>query len=98
MEWYHLFNPLTEKLIALAILAIAFALILYRKINITYISLVGAALLIATGIIAPDTALWDGVEWKVLTIYWGYGMLAFAFRESRLPAWLGCLILSHVKK
>ena len=97
MEWYHLFNPLTEKFVALAILAIAFALILYRKINITYISLVGAALLIATGIIAPDTALWDGVEWKVLTIYWGYGMLAFAFRESRLPARLGCLILSHVK-
>jgi Na+/H+ antiporter NhaD/arsenite permease-like protein len=40
-------------------------MILYRKINITYISLVGAALLIATGIIAPDAALWDGVEWKV---------------------------------
>ena len=98
MEWYHLFNPLTEKCVALAILATAFALILYRKINITYISLVGAALLIATGIIAPDTALWDGVEWKVLTIYWGYGMLAFAFRESRLPTRLGCLILSHVKK
>jgi Na+/H+ antiporter NhaD/arsenite permease-like protein len=98
MEWYHLFNPLTEKIIALAILAIAFALILYRKINITYISLVGAALLIATGIIAPDTALRDGVEWKVLTIYWGYGMLAFAFRESQLPAWLGVLILNHIKK
>jgi Na+/H+ antiporter NhaD/arsenite permease-like protein len=98
MEWYHLFNPTTEKFVALAILAIAFALILYRKINITCISLVGAALLIATGIIAPDTALWDGVEWKVLTIYWGYGMLAFAFRECGLPAWIGCLILRHIRK
>ena len=98
MEWYHLFNPLTEKFVALAILAIAFALILYRKINITYVSLAGAALLIATGIIAPDAALWEGVEWKVLTIYWGYGMLAFAFRESQLPARLGCLILRHIKK
>jgi len=98
MEWYHLFNPTTEKFVALVILAIAFALILYRKINITYISLAGAALLIATGIIAPDAALCDGVEWKVLTIYWGYGMLAFAFRECRLPAWLGCLILKHIKQ
>jgi Na+/H+ antiporter NhaD/arsenite permease-like protein len=98
MEWYHLFSPVTEKIVALAILTIAFALILYRKINITYISLAGAALLIVTGIIAPDYALWDGVEWKVLTIYWGYGMLAFAFREARLPAWLGCVILRHVKK
>ena len=98
MEWYHLFNPVTEKFFALAILAIAFALILYRKINITCISLAGAALLIAAGIIAPDTALWDGIEWKVLTIYWGYGMLALAFRESLLPAWLGVLILRHIKK
>ena len=98
MEWYHLFTPLTEKIIALVILVIAFALILHRKINITYVSLVGAALLIAAGIIAPDAALWDGVEWKVLTIYWGYGMLAFAFRECRLPAWLGVQILRHIKK
>jgi len=98
MEWYHLFNPLTEKFVTLAILAIAFALILYRIINITYISLVGAALLIVTGIIAPDAALWDGAEWKVLTIYWGYGILAFAFQECQLPAWLGVLILRHVKK
>jgi Na+/H+ antiporter NhaD/arsenite permease-like protein len=98
MEWFHLFTPAAEKIIALAILAIAFALILYRKISIAYVSLAGAALLIATGIIAPDAALWDGVEWKVLAIYWGYGMLAFAFRESRLPAWLGVLILKHVKE
>jgi Na+/H+ antiporter NhaD/arsenite permease-like protein len=55
-------------------------------------------LLIATGIIAPDVAFRDSVEWKVLAIYWGYGMLAFAFRESQLPAWLGVLILRHVKK
>jgi hypothetical protein len=34
VEWYHLFNPLTEKIIALAILANPFALVLYRKINI----------------------------------------------------------------
>ena len=63
MEWYHLFNPMTEKIVALGILAIAFALILYRKINITYISLVGAALLIATGIIAPDAAP-SGTAWN----------------------------------
>ncbi len=63
MEWYHLFNPLTEKIIALAILAIAFALILYRKINITYISLVGAALLIATASsrrTPPSGTAWNG--------------------------------------
>ncbi|MDZ4165844.1 MAG: SLC13 family permease [Smithellaceae bacterium] len=97
MDWYHLFDPATEKIIALVVLVIVFALILYRKINIAYISLTGAGLLIALGIITPDAALWDSMEWRVLTIYWGYGMLAFAFQESRLPAWLGVFILRHVK-
>jgi hypothetical protein len=63
MEWYHLFNPLTEKIIALAILAIAFALILYRKINITYISLVGAALLslpASSRRMPPSGTVWNG--------------------------------------
>lgn len=98
MEWYHLFDPSAEKFITLATLIVVFGLILHRKINIAYISLTGAALLIGLGIMAPDFALWDSMEWKVLTIYWGYGMLAFAFEESRLPAWLGIYILKHVKK
>jgi hypothetical protein len=34
MEWYHLFTPLTEKVIAFAILAICFALILFQKLPI----------------------------------------------------------------
>lgn len=31
MEWYHLFDTTTEKIVALSILAVCFALILYRK-------------------------------------------------------------------
>lgn len=98
MEWYHLFSLQVEKKIGLAVLLIVFALILHRKINIAYISLIGAGLLISLGAISPGFALSTGVEWKVLAIYWGYGMLAFAFRESRLPAWLGQLILRRVRK
>jgi len=98
MEWYNLFDPRTEKIIAFAVLTAAFALVLYRKFDIVYISLAGAGLLIGMGIMEPDAALWHAVEWKVLAIYWGYGMLAFAFRESGLPAWTGTAILRHVEK
>jgi len=98
MEWYHLFNPTAEKWLALSILVIAFALILYRKINIASVSLVGAGLLIALGVVAPDFAFLEGVEWEVLAIYWGYGMLAITFRESRLPAWIALFLLGRVRK
>ena len=98
MEWYHLFNPTAEKWLALSVLLIAFAFILYRKINIAYISLVGAGLLIALGVVAPDFAFLEGVEWEVLAIYWGYGMLATTFSESRLPAWIALFLLRRVKK
>jgi len=98
MEWYHLFSPTAEKLLALSVLLIAFAFILYRKINIAHISLVGAGLLIALGVVAPDFAFLEGVEWEVLAIYWGYGMLAITFRESRLPAWIALFLLRRVRK
>jgi len=98
MEWYHLFNPTAEKWLALSVLVIAFALILYRKINIASVSLVGAGLLIALGVVAPDFAFLEGVEWEVLAIYWGYGMLAITFRESRLPAWIALFLLGRVRK
>ncbi len=98
MEWYHLFNPTAEKWLALSVLLIAFAFILYRKVNIAYISLVGAGLLIALGVVAPDFAFLEGVEWEVLAIYWGYGMLATTFSESRLPAWIALFLLRRVRK
>ena len=98
MTWYHLFEPNIEKLVALSILVIAFGLILYRKINIVYISIPGAVLLILLGIIAPDFAFLEGVEWEVLAIYSGYGMLALTLRESGLPAWVAVHILRRIKK
>ena len=97
MEWYHLFSPIVEKWVAFAVLAIAFALILHRKVNIALISLPAAGGLIMLGLVAPDYAFLQGVEWEVLGIYWGYGMLAIALRESKLPSWIAVFILSRIK-
>jgi Na+/H+ antiporter NhaD/arsenite permease-like protein len=97
VSWYHIFSPFTEKWIALAILAVTFGLILYRKFNIAYVSLAAAGFLILAGITNPAVAFLKSVNWDVLAIYWGYGMLAIAFRESRLPAWIANHVLVRVK-
>jgi Na+/H+ antiporter NhaD/arsenite permease-like protein len=98
MTWYDLFSPTTEKWLTLAIFVACFALILYRNIKIAYVSLGAAALLIALGIMNPGLAFLQWDSWAVLTIYWGYGMLAIVFRESKLPALIASYVLARVKK
>ena len=98
MDWYHILTPEMEKWVTLAVLIITFAFILYRRFNIAYISLVAAALLILIGITNPAEAFFSSVNWDVLAIYWGYGMLAIAFRESKIPAWIANQVLVRVKK
>jgi di/tricarboxylate transporter len=60
--------------------------------EIAYVSLGAAVLLMALGIVSPSSALLARVDWDVLAIYWGYGMLAIVFRESKMPA----LVASYV--
>lgn len=98
MNWYALFDPATEKWLTLAIFVGSFALILYRNVKIVYVSLGAAALLIGLGIMDPKSALLGRVDWDVLGIYWGYGMLAILFRESRLPALVASIVLARVRK
>ncbi|MFH1123111.1 MAG: SLC13 family permease [Pseudomonadota bacterium] len=98
--WQFL-TPDSEKWITLVVLVIVFALILYRKVPIHYLSLSAAALLMIFGIISPPTALLDsenGVNWDVLAIYFGYGMLAIALRESQLPSAISNWILPKLRK
>lgn len=98
MEWYQIFSPATQKWIALAIFAVCFALILYRNVKIAYVSLTAAGLLIALGIISPGSAFLQWDSWTVLAIYWGYGLLAIVFRESKIPALVASYTLARIKK
>ena len=98
MPWYDLFSADAEKWLTLAVLVVAFSLVLYRRFNIAYVMLAGAGLLIVLGIAAPDDAFLGYVNWSVLAIYFGYGMLAFNFRESRLASWIAVETLKRIKK
>ena len=94
-------TPELQKWVTLAIFCIVFALILHRKIPIQYLSLSAAALLLIFGIISPRTAFLDtdnGVSWDVLSIYFGYGMLAMVLQQSQLPAAIANWILPRLRK
>ena len=96
--WYSFLDGSLAKWFALGVVVVAFALILYRKVNITYVSLVGAGLLVLVGVTQPDDALLRYINWDVLAIYWGYGMLAHTFMESRLASWIALQALGHIKR
>jgi Na+/H+ antiporter NhaD/arsenite permease-like protein len=98
MDWYHIFNTDVERWVTLALFVVTFALILYRRFNIAYISLIAAFLFIMLGITSPGQAFLKGVNWDVLALYWGYGMLVTGFLESNIPRWLANRILSRLKK
>lgn len=97
MNWYHIFTQDVEWWITLSVFAVTFVLILYRKFNIAYVPLPAAVILILLGIANPIEAFSRWVNWDVLAIYWGYGMLVTGFLDSQIPAWLANRILSRVK-
>ncbi|HOV38569.1 MAG TPA: SLC13 family permease [Spirochaetales bacterium] len=78
------------------IFIVVFALVLYRKFPIQYVSLAGAAVLILLGIIPVGTALTESIEWEVIFIYFGYGMLSVLLEESRLPRALADAVIPKV--
>ena len=98
MSWYSIFDTDTERFITLAIFIITFALILYRRFNISYVPLVAGGIIILLGIANPFEAFVKWVNWDVLAIYWGYGMLVTSFLKSNLSLWLANRILSRIKK
>ncbi len=98
MDWYTLFDPATSKWLTLGIFALAYAVILWRKITIAYVSLAAAGLLVFLGISDPVTALLHNVNWDVLALYWGYSMLAFAFLKSNVPSLIVNKVLSRIKR
>ncbi len=98
MSWYHIFSLDMEKWITLVIFAVTFVLILYRRFKVVYASLAAAGLLMLTGITNPAEAFFKSVNWDVLALYWGYGMFATIFFESKVPAWIANRVLTRVKK
>lgn len=95
---YDLFSLSVDKWIVLAIFIITFALILYRKIPIFIVALAAAALLIILGIMSPRDALLHSVNWDVLGIYWGYGLLSVVLQRDNVPTAVANWVLPHLKR
>lgn len=95
---YDLFSLSVDKWIVLAIFIITFALILYRKIPIFIVAVTAAALLIILGIMSPRDALLHSVNWDVLGIYWGYGLLSVVLQRDNVPTAVANWVLPHLKK
>ena len=91
-------NTLASQWLVMGLFVLTFVLILLRRIPIYFISLSAAAILLILRIVPAGHAFTDSVSWNVLAIYFGYGMLAIALRESRLPAFLASWILPRLRK
>src|SRR5918996_576454 len=96
MPWYSIVDPSMERWLTLGVFVACFALILHRRVRIVYIALGGATLLILLGIVNPADAVLRMVDWNVLAIYWGYGVLAILLGESGLPAKVASWVLARI--
>jgi Na+/H+ antiporter NhaD/arsenite permease-like protein len=95
---YQLLSPEIQKWVVLGVFVAVFALVLYRKVPIYILSLAGAALLVLLGIVHPGTALSRYINWDVLALYLGYGILSVALQESHLPNAIADWILPRLRK
>ncbi len=98
MGWYQLLDTDAAKWVTLAVFIVTFAFILYRRFNIAYVALTAAGAVILLGVVSPADALFKGINWDVLAIYWGFAILAFALRESQVPAWIANEVLARTGK
>ena len=87
-----------EQLVALIIFITCFSLLMSRKIKIMYVSLVSALVLIVLGIVGPWQAISKSINWDVLGIYWGFGMLAIVFSWSKVPTYISFHIIKRAKR
>ncbi len=85
------------KWATLGVFALCFGLILWRKVKISYVAVIGAVVLVAMGAIPVRTAFFEAIDWNVLSIYWGFLMVSIVFAESGVPAYLASFLARHAR-
>lgn len=88
---------MNEKIIVLLIFAGCYSLALSRKVKLAYASLGASALLLASGILKIEDAVFNAIKWDVLGIYWGFMMVSFVFMKSRMPDFIAMRLLKLVR-
>ncbi|MFH1237404.1 MAG: SLC13 family permease [Candidatus Aenigmatarchaeota archaeon] len=87
-----------EKLLTLVIFIACYGLAMSRKVKIAYAALAAAGALILLGIVSPQAAFFEMIEWNVMGIYWGFMMISIIFMQSGMPAHIAGGIINHVRK
>lgn len=87
-----------EKLLTLVIFIACYSLAITRKMKLAYASLAAAGALILLGIVSPQTAFFEMIEWNVMGIYWGFMMISIIFMQSGMPAHIAGGIINRVRK
>ena len=86
------------KWVVLGIFAAAFGLILARALPIYLVALAAGAVLVATGLVPAGEALGRMISWDALGLYFGFGTLAVALRESGWPRFLANRALRRLRQ
>ncbi|MFB3889593.1 MAG: SLC13 family permease [Candidatus Bathyarchaeia archaeon] len=90
--------PLIDaKFLILPIFVACYALALSRKVKLAFVSIGALGAMIALGIITPQEALFNAIQWDVLGVFWGFMMVSIIFSQSRMPELIANKILTHIK-
>lgn len=82
--------------ISLIIFITSYLLFIFLPKRRTHIAVLGAGLLILSGVISFREAFWS-VNWNVMGIFVGTLIIADIFMESRVPAYLAEIIVNRAK-
>jgi len=85
-----------NKIISLVIFCLSYLLFIFLPNRRTQIALIGAGLLIVSGVISLKSAFF-AVNWNVMGIFVGTLVLADIFMESRVPAYFAEIIVDKSK-
>ncbi|MEM2674804.1 MAG: SLC13 family permease [Candidatus Hadarchaeales archaeon] len=88
---------MNEQIIALAVFIPCFVLIILRRFRVAYVALAAAGALLLTRVVSPSQAT-RLIDWNVLGMCWGFGMLSLAFIQSRVPAAIASSLLRRPKQ
>jgi Na+/H+ antiporter NhaD/arsenite permease-like protein len=78
--------PMTKEWISLAVFILCYVLFVFLPGKRSWVACGGGALLVATGVLTWNDALFTKISWNVMGLFFGTLILAEIFMMSRVPA------------
>ena len=77
---------MTKEWISLAVFILCYVLFVFLPGKRSWVACVGGALLVATGVLTWQDAIFNKISWNVMGLFFGTLILAEIFMMSRVPA------------